>query len=171
MSAGDRLAFDEFYDLYFKSIFAFCLGKIREKEEAENAAADTFVRIYQYPDVGQIENPENWIFTVAKNICLNYLNKKNRRAKILDEISWKFDKLERQAAGQNLDVQFFDDRFKEALKPSDYQIWKLHEQGHDNKSISSQLGKNEKTVANRKVEIIKAVKQIVEIHLDKNGKE
>lgn len=165
LSNGDETAFEAFYDIYYNSVFAYCLGKIKDIEHAENAAADVFVRIIRYKDLKKIENPENWIFTIARNICLNHLNKKNRRSKILDDISWTFEKVEHLNADQALDVQYVNEQIEKKLKEEDYRIWQFHEQGYDNKEIAKKLDKNEKTVANRKVEVIKKVKEIVQVHL------
>lgn len=166
----DRTAFDIFYNTYYNPLFAYCLGKIKNVELAENAVSDVFIRIMQYENLGDIKTPENWVFTIAKNICLNHLNKSNRRNKILNDISWKFDQSEEQQMDQNIDVAYINSQIKKKLNADDHQIWKLHEQGFDNYEIAIKLDRKEKTIANRKVEIKKIVKKMVKVHLGINGK-
>ena len=159
--------FDALYNLYHHMIFAYCLGKIKNQESAENAVADVFMRILRYKNPSEIHNPENWMFTIARNICLNYLNKKNRRQKIMNEISWKYDYTSNDHADQQMDMEYLTTIIKDNLSEYDYEIWALHKDGHDNAEIAQILEKSEKTVANRKVNIRNRIKEIVKTHFDR----
>lgn len=168
--SGHPAAFRPIYDHFFQPVFAYCLGKLKQRDQAENATADIFIRVLQYKKLEEVELPENWIFTIARNICLNHLNKGNRRLRIFEEISWQFETVQQAACGQTLDLAYVDEQIRESLKLVDYQIWLLHAEGYDNREIARRLSKNEKTVANRKVEILRKVSAITEKILGVNGK-
>lgn len=147
--AGDKSAFGELYSYYHKSLTAFCLSKVGSLEIAENAASDTLIKLLQYPNPEDIKNFENWIFTVAKNVCLTYLTKAKNRKGLLKE-NYKFQdnhepEIERKYSTDNLDSMI-----RSNLDSKDYKIWQLHQQGYENYEIAEIIGINEKTVANRK---------------------
>ena len=98
-ASGDQSAFRQLYDQFFPGIFAYCLGKLRDVQAAEDLATEVFVKLLQYPSPSDIQNPENWLYTVAKNASLSYISKHKRRQEItlgipMEEISRDADKNE-----------------------------------------------------------------------------
>ncbi len=147
--AGDKSAFGELYTHYHNSITAYCVGKIGNIELAENVASDTLIKLLQFPNPAEIENFENWIFTVAKNECLTFLSKSERRRKLLND---NYEEVSRHApeVEKTYSIQDMDQIIRNNLEDKDYKIWMLHQQGYDNSEISEIIGMNVKTVANRK---------------------
>ncbi len=66
------VSFDELYARYRQRVFVYCLQFLQNREQAEDAFQDTFVKIYRHQH--EFETKENiaaWVFTVARNTCLN----------------------------------------------------------------------------------------------------
>lgn len=146
---GDKTAFGELYMHYHKSLTAFCVGRLKGIELAENAASETLIKLLQHKTPWEIENFENWLFTVAKNECNTVWATANRRRRIMEanpglssdhapEVEMKFS------------VENIDEIIKLHLDGTDYKIWQLYQQGYDNREVAEITGMNEKTVANRK---------------------
>ncbi len=83
--AGDREAFGMLYSRYHKSLTAYCIGRLKDKELAENAASDTLIKLLHHANPETIDNFESWLFTVAKNECNTYWSTQERRKELLKE--------------------------------------------------------------------------------------
>jgi RNA polymerase sigma-70 factor (ECF subfamily) len=69
----DRSAFGDLYDLYVRRVYAFCLSKTGNRDEAEDVTAATFERalnaIGRYEDRGAPLS--SWLFRIAANIIVD----------------------------------------------------------------------------------------------------
>ena len=146
---GDKTAFGELYTFYHKSLTAYCMGLLKSRELAENAASETLVKLLQYPTPARIENFENWLFTVAKNECLTQLTTTERRRKLLEK-NYEVKRELKPEVEQKFSIENIDQLLQQHLDETDYKIWQLYNQGYDNHEVAEILGLNEKTVANRK---------------------
>ncbi|MBL7130253.1 MAG: sigma-70 family RNA polymerase sigma factor [Candidatus Omnitrophica bacterium] len=83
---GDKFAFEELLDKYQKPVINFIYRMIQNKDEADDLAQDVFIRVYNsaktYRPTAKFST---WIYTIARNICLNELRKKERRNISLDQ--------------------------------------------------------------------------------------
>ena len=129
----------------------YCLGMLKDIELAENAATDALLKLLQSgKGKNEIENPERWLFTVAKNSCLSLLSQKKRRREILDDLKPTFENTAPAKGDQQLQKEDLEKRIKNILNDKEWQIWQLHQQGYDNREIASTLKLTEKTAANLK---------------------
>lgn len=68
---GDKDAFQFLYKETSKSIYAFLLSIVQNREDAEDLLQETYIRIRlhadQYEDQGK---PLAWMFTIARNLAL-----------------------------------------------------------------------------------------------------
>lgn len=146
---GDKSAFGHLYSHYHKTLTAYCVGRLRNIELAENAASDTLIKLLQHPRPTEIENFESWLFAVARNECTTFWITAERRKKLLDknyeQIAVHVPEVEEKFSLENIDALI-----RHSLDETDYRIWQLHQQGYDNHEVSEITGLNEKTVANRK---------------------
>lgn len=76
--------FNELYERYFKRIYSFVHGRVRNHADAEEIAQDTFVSVFR-----SIENYRgqasllSWIFGIAKNLANNSIRRsQNQRQKL-----------------------------------------------------------------------------------------
>ena len=68
--AGDLDAFDLFVETYRTKIFQYSFLMCGHREDAEEVAQDTLLKVFQSFD--QIREPERlkaWVFTIARNTC------------------------------------------------------------------------------------------------------
>lgn len=79
IAAGDGEAFRALYEGTRGPVYAYALSLLRHREDAEDAAQETFLRIraaaHLYRPQGK---PMAWIFTIARNICLMKLRQRRR---------------------------------------------------------------------------------------------
>lgn len=146
---GDKTAFGELYTFYHKSLTAFCLGRLKSKELAENVASETLVKLLQYQTPGEIENFESWLFAVAKNECNTQWATIERRKRLL-ESNYEIMKDRNPEVEEKFSAENIDQLIRQNLDDTDYRIWQLYQQGYDNSEVADIMGIHEKTVANRK---------------------
>lgn len=146
---GDRDAFGALYSRYHKSLMAYCLGRLKDKELAENAASDTLLKLLHHTNPASIDNFESWLFTVAKNECNTYWSTQERRKELLKR-NYEEEADHRPEAEDRLSSENLDEIIESNLDETDYRIWQLYHEGYDNEEVARMMSLNEKTVANRK---------------------
>lgn len=102
IAEGDKEAFICLYDLSRNAVFSYALSILRNYEDAEDAAQDTFLKIrsaaHLYKPMGK---PMAWVITITRNICLMRLREQKKNA------AWPMDDLDVYAgapAGAHADV-------------------------------------------------------------------
>ena len=146
---GDRDAFGRLYSRYHKSLTAYCLGRLRERELAENAASDTLLKLLHHSNPESIDNFESWLFTVAKNECNTYWSTLERRKELLKK-NYEEEVERRPEVEDRFSSESMDQIIRDNLDATDYRIWQLYHEGYDNEEVATMMSLNEKTVANRK---------------------
>lgn len=67
---------EQIISAYYTDIYRFCYWKIRDSAEAQDITQETFIRfldaVQTYSD---IEKPRALLYTIAKNLCLNWIKK------------------------------------------------------------------------------------------------
>jgi RNA polymerase sigma-70 factor (ECF subfamily) len=83
LRAGDTGAFDEVYDAYRPTVFAFLLRMTRSRTLAEDLLDETWLRLVRHaPRLLPDTRMGPWLFTVARNLYWTY-----RRDSLVEEIS------------------------------------------------------------------------------------
>ncbi len=76
IAAGEKEAFCTLYEICSSSVFTYALSILRNRDDAEDAMQDTFLKIksaaHLYKPQGK---PMAWIFTITKNVCLMMIRK------------------------------------------------------------------------------------------------
>lgn len=141
--------FSRYYLPCHKKLTMYCLAILKDLELAENAATDTLLKLFEQKDK-TIEQPERWLFTVAKNSCLSLLSQKKRRREIVDQLKPTMVTTTTSAGANHLAEEDLNRKIRELLSEKEWQIWSLHQQGFNNQEIAGQLQMTEKTAANVK---------------------
>lgn len=74
ISENDMAAFEEFYHLTERSVYAFALSILRNHEDAMDVVQDTYIKIrgaaHLYQPMGK---PMAWVFTIVRNLSMSKL--------------------------------------------------------------------------------------------------
>jgi len=83
--AGDLEAWGEIVTRYKRAVFGIAMGILGNAADAEDAAADAFIRAYENLHRYDLKRRfSTWIFTIVSNICKNRLRHERLRGRIQD---------------------------------------------------------------------------------------
>lgn len=113
---GNTRNFEILVNRYKNRLVNFINKMISDYEEAQNIAQDVFIKIYETLGRYRMENSfQSFIFTIAKNLTLNYI-KKSKRTIFFSQLFTKNDE------DRHLDYSYdapqetnFDDRAKDRM--------------------------------------------------------
>lgn len=92
---GDTKAYAQLVDRYKDLVYTLALRMLKHKEEAEEVAQDTFIKVFKSLDKFKGDSKfSTWIYKVAYNTCLDNIkkNKKHLNNVAIDE--YTFNKLD-----------------------------------------------------------------------------
>lgn len=88
ISQGDKQAFCELYEICHSAVFSYAMSLLRNRDDAEDAAQETFLRIRAAAHLYQAQGkPLAWILTITKNICMMQFRRKKRECAMPEELS------------------------------------------------------------------------------------
>lgn len=90
---GEKRAFCELYEQTGNAVFSYALSLLRNREDAEDAMQETFLKIrsaaHLYQPMGK---PMAWVLTIARNVCLMKFRQKKHDSSIpLEEVKENLD--------------------------------------------------------------------------------
>jgi RNA polymerase sigma-70 factor (ECF subfamily) len=72
----DIRAYENLYNLLSGRLQRFCFSFVKSEEAAEELVSDVFIKLWQIRSrLAGIENLKVYLYTIAKNFCLNYITK------------------------------------------------------------------------------------------------
>jgi RNA polymerase sigma-70 factor (ECF subfamily) len=75
--AGDKVAFSILVERYVSPIYKFSYRYVRNGPDAEDVSQETFLRVWKNLEkFDQTKSFKTWIFTIAKNVSLDFLKKR-----------------------------------------------------------------------------------------------
>ena len=81
---GNTNAFAVLVDRYKDLVFTLSLKMLQNREEAEEAAQDTFVKVYKSLQTFRQESKfSTWIYKITYNNCLDRLKKQKRKRQVV----------------------------------------------------------------------------------------
>ena len=138
---GDEIAFEELYNQTKSGLYSFILSICKNHHMAEDVMQSTYIRVRLSANMYKAgSNTLAWIYTIAKNITLNEINKQKR------EVSHDFDEKGASIGGQYT----IDDKLsspllsliKSELSENEAQIITLHlVSGFKHREIAEMLNK------------------------------
>lgn len=84
----DREAFIEAYDKYLPDIYRFIYYKVSSKEEAEDIASQTFLRIWDYIQNNELKSYKTLkalLYRVARNLIIDHYRRESTQKKAIYE--------------------------------------------------------------------------------------
>jgi RNA polymerase sigma-70 factor, ECF subfamily len=90
---GDRAAFAELVEKYKQPLFNFVFRTLRDEIETEDVAQNTFLQVWKSrARYQQTAKFSTWLFTIARNLCLNEIRRRSRHpAESLEETHTEHD--------------------------------------------------------------------------------
>src|SRR5579859_2485606 len=83
---GDERAFEALYDRHSRALLSYCRHLLGSMPDAEDALQQTFASAYRaLRSDGRDIEPRPWLFTIARNACLDQLRRRRDRPDMLDE--------------------------------------------------------------------------------------
>lgn len=84
---SDRAAFTELVDKYKQPVMNFVFRSLRDEVEAEDVAQNVFIQVWKSRDrYERTAKFSTWLFTIARNLCLNEIRRRSRHpAESLEE--------------------------------------------------------------------------------------
>jgi RNA polymerase sigma-70 factor (ECF subfamily) len=77
--SGDRSAFKEIVDKYYRRVINVAYRLLEDREEAEDVAQETFLRVYRsFTSYEPKAEVTTYLYTIATRLALNRLRKKKR---------------------------------------------------------------------------------------------
>lgn len=70
---GSAEAFHILYSHYSQKVYRFCLRFLGDKEKAEDAFQETFMKVFENRINFRGNNFAAWLFTIARHTCLNFI--------------------------------------------------------------------------------------------------
>ena len=78
LQTGEISVFGELYRRYIPLVYGLCLKYLENKETAYDAVMDIFENVLEKLPHYEVKNFNTWLYSVAKNHCLQVLKKENR---------------------------------------------------------------------------------------------
>lgn len=83
--SGDEFAFVGLYNRYKGPVYAFCYKMLLDSDAAKDVMQETFLRVYENRDrLMKSDAFKSWLFTIARNQCLNALRRSGRHVSLPD---------------------------------------------------------------------------------------
>jgi len=98
---GEKIAFEEIYNDFFGVMYHLSVQYLHDPKVSEEIVQDTFMKLWEIRDTLNDEfNIRNFLYTITKNNCLNYLRNQKIALKHQQniqylEVQFNFEALER----------------------------------------------------------------------------
>ncbi len=76
LKRGSAEAFKILYRKYHKQTYRFCLRMLKDKDIAQDAFQETFIKVYENRKQFKGDNFSSWLFAIARNTCLNLIRRR-----------------------------------------------------------------------------------------------
>jgi RNA polymerase sigma factor (sigma-70 family) len=101
--APEAAATQALYERHGREIYYFCLGRLRNPEEAEDATQSTFLNAFRGLQRGvELEHESAWLYKIAENVCLTRARSSVRRRRV--ESPGDFDTVAEQVPAPESDA-------------------------------------------------------------------
>ncbi len=167
LKQGNQLAFTNLYKMYSAQAFSLAFKYLCNKELAEDAVQNLFMKIWLKREELEEDRPLNrFLFTILKNDLLNILRDSKSNIFVLDDCLEFLNYLdgEPDSAQQEIDREQLD-MIREAvgkLSPQRRKIFSMKVSGkYTNQEIADQLGLSLNTIKFQYSQALKQVKSFV----------
>ena len=168
ISKGDERAFRALYDAYFNHLSAFVFKLCKSAETTEEILQDVFVKLWvRRHSLSQMDSPEAYIFSMARNKTIDYLRRLVRDAHLTELLT---DQLltDNNDAEERLNAKELRDLIAEALNGLSEQKKKIFhlskEEGLSHDQIAEVMHLSKSTVKNHLSETLRHIRGHLQQH-------
>ncbi len=88
IAESDETSFAEIYEVYSDSLTQFVLKYVKSKELSNDIIQEVFIRIWEHRnELHAIESFKAYLFTIARNLTLNFLKRASKEKTVKAEIA------------------------------------------------------------------------------------
>jgi len=152
INSGDKKAFKEVFDKYFNALCAFSYKYIVDRSETEDIIQDVFISFWEHnKDFDHINSIKAFLYTSARNKCLNHLKHKAVKQKHEQALIYELES-EQFFTNHVIEEEAFNQLYTEIkdLPDSAQNIMLLALKGLKNREIAEKLNISENTVKTHK---------------------
>lgn len=160
--AGDEFAFVSLYNRYKGTVYAFCVKMLLDRDLAQDVMQETFLRVYENRErLLHSASFKSWLFTIARNQCLNQLRRISRQVALGEEqepiVQESEIPVNRMEKSEQIDLV---NRFLAQLKPDYREVIVLRE--YQNLSYDEIAAVTRSTLSAVKSRLFKARKKLAD---------
>ena len=79
---GESSALDCLYEATSKYLYSVCYSYLNDPHDSADALSETYLSVIKNIDKFRGSSGSNWLYTIAKNICLNMLRQKKKTVSV-----------------------------------------------------------------------------------------
>jgi RNA polymerase sigma-70 factor (family 1) len=169
LARGSEYAFTQVFDRYHGRVFGTALKILRSRELAKDIAQEVFLKVWDRRIAfSEVQNLEAFIFTMTRNLTLNYLEKAaNEQA-----ANHKFS-AQHKSVNNTTDHPLADQQYEQLLKqtlellpPQQKLVYELSRiEGLNHEDIARRLNISHWTVNNHITSALKFIRNRLEPHI------
>jgi len=76
--ANQRKEFGKIYDKYIEKIYRFVYLKVSSGDIAQDICSETFLKGWEYFKVQKVDNPQAFLYRIARNLVIDHYRQKGR---------------------------------------------------------------------------------------------
>lgn len=148
---GDAAGFEAIYTRYYDRIYSIALQYSKVEETAEDVVQQVFLKVWEKRNtLAEINNPEAWLFTLARNQVLDVLKKQASSVKYKKYVQELFSESQETSPEHLLIIRQRKElleRSLQELSPKQLEVYRLNrEKGMTYEEIAQHLGIGHATV-------------------------
>ena len=168
--AGDTVAFESFYRLFFQRLHNFAMMYLHKKELAEEVVNDVMLKIWnKRAEIQQIENIETYLFTAIRNHSLNHLSQFSHYHVMYEPENGTMEMVNLSDPARLLEWKEIYHRLNLAIETLPDQcktVFKLiREEGFKYKEVAEILNISPRTVETQLFRAVKKLDKIIEMYM------
>jgi RNA polymerase sigma-70 factor, ECF subfamily len=149
------------YDLHGPELFRFAYRILQDRNRAEEAVQDTFVRAWRHADRfdDRIASVRTWLFSIAHNVCIDAIRARNSRPPISDPDADRSDPTTSEPTLEAaMDSWLVEEALRRIRDDQRVAIVETYLRGRTYAEVSAATGTNEATLRSRVFYGLKALR-------------